>query len=164
MATKKGQWKKHLRGGGLVHVGATVGKGATVGEGAYVAEGATVGKGAYVAEGATDPTVFAKHAAEYRRLRPDIPVVESLDQRMAEVTAIDGQLDMSTWHKCETTHCRAGWAITLAGDDGRKLETKVGPCAAGAMIYRASTGRVPDFFATNERAREDIERCAKESS
>ena len=29
-----------------------------------------------------------------------------------------GKLDMSTWHRCGTTHCRAGWAITLAGAAG----------------------------------------------
>jgi hypothetical protein len=70
---------------------------------------------------------------------------------------------MSSWHKCATTHCRAGWAITLAGPAGAELEAKHGPQRAGAMIYRASTGRVPHFFATNERAFEDIRACAAEN-
>jgi hypothetical protein len=32
---------------------------------------------------------------------------------------------------------------------------------AGAMLYRASTGRVPHFFASNADAMEDIRRCAE---
>jgi len=71
---------------------------------------------------------------------------------------------MATWHQCETTHCRAGWAITLAGEAGQELEAKYGPQRAGAMIYRASTGRVPHFFATDARAMEDIRACAAEQS
>jgi hypothetical protein len=67
---------------------------------------------------------------------------------------------MDSWHTCETTHCRAGWAITLAGGPGKKLEKDYGPENAGRMIYLASTGRVPHFFATNERALEDIRACA----
>ena len=33
---------------------------------------------------------------------------------------------------------------------------------AGADLARASTGRVPHFYASNNRALEDIKRCAKE--
>lgn len=54
----------------------------------------------------------------------------------------------------------------LAGDAGKagyELEEKLGPHRAGAMIYRASTGRVPHFYATTERALEDIKRCAAET-
>jgi hypothetical protein len=80
---------------------------------------------------------------------------------MAEVTAVDGALDMSTWHTCETTHCRAGWAITLAGESGKELEKRFGSNVAGALIYQASTGMVPDFFADNNEALEDIKRCAE---
>jgi hypothetical protein len=69
---------------------------------------------------------------------------------------------MTTWH-CSTTHCRAGTAIDLAGDAGYELEERVGSWLAGAMIYVKSTGRreVPDFFASDDDAREDIERCAR---
>jgi hypothetical protein len=67
---------------------------------------------------------------------------------------------MTTWHTCETTHCRAGWAIHLAGAHGAKLESQVGPFRAGIAIYTASTGRVPHFFASTKNALKDIERCA----
>jgi hypothetical protein len=69
---------------------------------------------------------------------------------------------MRDWHVCETTHCRAGWAILLAGKAGYELEAKLGSAElAGVAIYRASTGRVPYFFDTTERALADIRRCAE---
>jgi hypothetical protein len=50
----------------------------------------------------------------------------------------------------------------LRGADlsGAALERDLGSCAAGALIYHASTGRVPDFFASDDDARADIEACA----
>jgi hypothetical protein len=68
---------------------------------------------------------------------------------------------MDAWHKCNTTHCRAGWAITLAGEKGKELEARFGPEDAGRRIYLASTGRVPFFYASNEAALADIRECAK---
>ena len=92
----------------------------------------------------------------------DVPRVENLDRKIAAAIKV-GDLDMSGWHTCATTHCRAGWAIHLAGERGYALEKKVGSWLAGASIYVKSTGRtvVPDFFATTDVAREDIERCAR---
>ncbi len=104
---------------------------------------------------------YEPHAQKYRERHPDVPVVEGLDGKILNaVTAGGGKLDMGGWHTCQTTHCRAGWAIHLAGEAGYKLEAEVGPQRAGTMIYRASTGRVPHFFATTERALEDIKACA----
>jgi len=52
-----------------------------------------------------------------------IPVIENIHQRVLEaVTAEESSLDMSQWHTCDTTHCRAGWVVTLAGEEGRELE------------------------------------------
>jgi len=62
---------------------------------------------------------------------------------------------MGKWHTCETTHCRAGWAVTLH-PQGRELEAKYGTSAAAALIYNACTGFVPDFFASNRAAMQDI--------
>ncbi len=91
---------------------------------------------------------------------PYAPKIENLDAKI--LTAIDngGALNMATWHTCETTHCRAGWAIHLAGEAGKVLESLLGPRAAGALIYNASTGRVPDFFASDGDALADIRACA----
>jgi DNA-binding transcriptional ArsR family regulator len=90
-----------------------------------------------------------------------VPVVEDLDRKVAEAVGEQGEaLDMGRWH-CGTTHCRAGWAITLAGEAGAALEAKVGSEMAGRLIYEASTGRMaPDFFASNSDALADIRRCA----
>jgi hypothetical protein len=108
----------------------------------------------------------AEHAARYRERHPEVPVVEALDAKMLRVIESGaGKLDMGTWHRCDTTHCRAGWAITLAGVAGAALEDKYGPHRAGIMIYRASTGRVPHFFASDERALDDIrEQAATQGS
>lgn len=104
-----------------------------------------------------------RRAQRYRERHPEIPVVEKLDLKILQlVDSGSGKLDMSQWHSCETTHCRAGWAITLAGPEGKKLEEKYGPRHAGAMIYRASTGRSPYFYASNDDALADIKKCAAE--
>ena len=102
----------------------------------------------------------AERAADYRARNPDVPVVEALDAKILAAIDAGGKLRMDQWHTCETTHCRAGWAITLAGDAGADLERKYGPQRAGSMIYRASTGRVPRFFASNKNALADIKACA----
>ena len=96
----------------------------------------------------------------------DVPVVADLDgQVLCAVTASPKALDMGTWHQCETTHCRAGWAITLAGEKGRALEASVGSSAAGALIYAASRpGKpVPDFLCGDDTAMESIISDAIES-
>jgi hypothetical protein len=72
---------------------------------------------------------------------------------------------MDQWHTCETTHCRAGWAIHLAGVAGKVLEHCCGSNVAGALIHIASSpaleGKVPNFFASNEAALADIRRLAE---
>jgi uncharacterized protein YjbI with pentapeptide repeats len=95
---------------------------------------------------------------------PETPVVPDLHKKVLEACTQEGcKLEMSDWHHCETTHCRAGWAITLAGKEGKLLEDKFGPAVAGTLIYQASTGMVPDFYTNNEIAMADIKRCALEA-
>ncbi len=95
-----------------------------------------------------------------------IPIVPNIDVAILAAIEAGGALDMATWHTCQTTHCRAGWAITLAGEDGAKLEANIGPAAAGTLIYAASRPgkRVPDFYANNEEALEDLRAGAQEQS
>ena len=93
---------------------------------------------------------------------PFVPVVPHIDAAILTVVEAGGTLDMGDWHKCETTHCRAGWAITLAGEAGLALERRLGPSSAGALIYAVSRDEpVPDFFASNEAAMEDLKRGAE---
>jgi len=80
-------------------------------------------------------------------------------------------LDMSEWHGtdcdetnwCGTSHCRAGYAICLAGKAGFDLERKFGSEIAGRMIYAVSRPDMPlpDFFSDEEETLEDIRACAE---
>ena len=102
---------------------------------------------------------------DYRERHPEVPVVEHLDAKiLAAVESGGGTLDMSDWHSCDTTHCRAGWAVHLAGEKGYALERERDAESAGRAIYLASTGRCPYFFDTTERALADIKRCAAEDA
>ena len=69
----------------------------------------------------------------------DFPIA-SPEQAAPRITAVAraaleaDALDMDTWHTCETTHCIAGWAIHLAGDEGKALEEKHGSYIAGLSL------------------------------
>lgn len=107
----------------------------------------------------------AARAARFRERNPTVPVVEALDAKI--LSAIEngsGGLEMGAWHTCETTHCRAGWAAHLAGEAGYALEREHGPQYAGRMIYMASVGRAPHFFASNERAMADLREQAAQQT
>lgn len=70
---------------------------------------------------------------------PEIPVIPDIHKRVYEaVTASQNSLDMSNWHVCETTHCRGGWVVTLAGEAGKKLESFHDTLLAAQLIYNAS--------------------------
>ena len=90
---------------------------------------------------------------------PDIQKF-ALDAAVAAACAAPNSLEMGSWHTCETTHCRAGWAVVLH-PQGRELEEKYGTSASGALIYNACSGYVPDFYASNEDAMKDIVERAK---
>ena len=85
-----------------------------------------------------------------------IPVVEQLDAKILAAIEAGGDLEMSVWHTCQTTHCRYGWAITLAGDAGRVLEGQLGPLTAGALIYWKSVGYIPAYTGENDAVLADI--------
>ena len=86
-----------------------------------------------------------------------------LHEKMLAAIDRGGSLDMSHWHSCQTKHCRAGWAVTLAGKAGEALELRVGSGTAGALITMSSCPwleQVPDFMASAKDALKDIRRCA----
>ena len=88
--------------------------------------------------------------------------VPNIDAQILARIETDGKLNMNNWHTCETTHCRAGWAIELAGSAGKTLEFIYGSEAAGNLIYAASRKgmKQPNFRASNEEALSDIKACA----
>jgi len=73
---------------------------------------------------------------------------------------------MGDWHTCDTTHCRGGWVVFLAGKEGAEFEKHTGDTLFSAMMiyHKSSTIRVSPvrFFETNEVAMADMKRCAEE--
>ena len=70
---------------------------------------------------------------------------------------------MESWHTCETTHCRAGWVVTLAGDKGKALEQRFNTELAAMLIYRESGSPINPcrFYDDNEAALEDMRNLAE---
>ena len=74
---------------------------------------------------------------------------------------------MGKWHSCNTTHCRAGTVVDLAGEAGYALEAKTSTLFAAMQIYAASSEikvSPARFFDRNEVAMEDMRRCAEEEA
>lgn len=77
---------------------------------------------------------------------------------------VDGALDMKHLHKCDTTHCRAGWVEILAGDAGKKLAERTSTIFAAMQIYKKSSEikvSPPRYFESDKAALEDMKRCAE---
>ena len=72
---------------------------------------------------------------------------------------------METWHTCANTHSRAGWVVTLAGEEGRKLEARFNTLSAAMRIYGASDPNFKinpcRFFDSNEDALANMKRLAE---
>ena len=92
---------------------------------------------------------------------PEIPSIPNIHQAIYEAIQTGG-LEMSTWHTCGTTHCRAGWAVHLAGEAGYALEKRTSTEFAAMQIYRASGYPISPirFYDSNEVAMADIKRLA----
>jgi len=71
-------------------------------------------------------------------------------------------LDMSKWHKCGTTHCLAGWTVTIHAH-GKQLENMLGTNAAASLILAASgETKIPNFYGSNDSAMEWLEATVTE--
>ena len=92
-----------------------------------------------------------------------VPKIKNIHQTVYQAASVPGALDMTRWH-CGTSHCRAGWVVTLAGASGRKLEQSFGAARAAALIYFASDPNlkvIPDFYDGNVTALNDMKRMAE---
>lgn len=94
---------------------------------------------------------------------PAIPVIADIDRRIYEAASAPNALDMRDWHTCGTTHCRAGWAVHLAGDAGYALERFHNTALAAQLIYRASGSPISPvrFYDSDAEALEDMKRRAE---
>ncbi|MBP0661314.1 hypothetical protein, partial [Mycobacterium tuberculosis] len=67
-------------------------------------------------------------------------------------------------------HCRAGWVVTIAGEAGKELESKIGTAGAALAIYlksdpeRFKTEPIPNFYCDNDAALADMKRMAEEEA
>jgi uncharacterized protein YjbI with pentapeptide repeats len=100
----------------------------------------------------------------------DAAILAAIEENKAKKT---NGFEMARWHGaacdetnwCNTTHCRAGYAICLAGKEGFALERKFGSANAGMLLYLKSTpdAPIPNWGASNEAALADMrERAAKQ--
>jgi len=96
-----------------------------------------------------------------------IPIIDNIHQKILEAVQQPDALNMSEWHTCDTTHCRAGWVSFLAGPAGKELEKQTCTEFAAMQIYKASSPIMVSpvrFYESNEVAMADIIRCAKEEA
>ena len=94
-----------------------------------------------------------------------IPKIKNIHQAIYEAISGDNALEMGNWHTCETTHCIAGWVVTLAGEAGKVMEGLMGTPAAAAFIYMASDPdleKIPDFHCSNDEAMENAKKLAEQ--
>jgi hypothetical protein len=102
----------------------------------------------------TDLSFASLHEADLSGVNGLIIASDAADRLKAvaaNALATDAALEMGAWHKCNTTHCIAGWAIHLAGEPGRLLEKLHGAAIAGLMLL--GTEAYSHFFDSNEDAR-----------
>jgi hypothetical protein len=88
-----------------------------------------------------------------------VPVINDIDKAVYEaVTAPGNELAMGNWHTCKTTHCRAGWVVHLAGEEGKELESRLNTELAAMLIYRESGSPINParFYDNDEDAMADI--------
>jgi len=87
-----------------------------------------------------------------------LPVAADASERLQAVARAalkPNALKMTAWHSCETTHCMAGWAVHLAGEPGRLLESALGTEVAGLYLLGAEAHS--HFFEGDEQAREFLQ-------
>ena len=92
------------------------------------------------------------------------PKIENIHQKIYEAVNKPNALDMSKWHTCDTTHCRAGHVVHLAWEAGYALEKLTSTLFAAMQIYNISSDISVSpvrFFEDNATALEDMKRCAE---
>lgn len=92
-----------------------------------------------------------------------VPVIPDIHKVIYKAVSNPGALRMATWHICDTTHCRAGWVVTLAGEAGKELERKTSTLFAAQHIYHKSGYDISPvrFFDSDVDAMADMKRLAE---
>lgn len=73
------------------------------------------------------------------------------------------KLAMGDWHTCNTTHCRAGIVVHLAGEAGYALERYHNTALAAQLIYRESGSPINPcrFYDSDADAMADMKKRAE---
>jgi hypothetical protein len=98
---------------------------------------------------------------------PTVPKIENIHQTVFKAASQPQALAMGSWHTCGTTHCRAGWVVTLAGEAGKALESFHNTELAAMLIYGESSGihvSPWQFYREDDQALADMKRCADEEA
>ena len=95
-----------------------------------------------------------------------MPKIEDIHAKIFEAVSQPNALHMGSWHSCNTTHCRAGWVVHLAGEAGYALERFHNTALAAQLIYRESGYEISParFYESNEVAMEDMRKLADAAS
>jgi hypothetical protein len=94
-----------------------------------------------------------------------VPIIPDIHKKIYAAASQPEALEMSEVHSCHTTHCRAGWVIVLAGDEGMELERRFGWEVAAMLIYKVNGYLIEfcdDFYCSNEHALADMKRLAEQ--
>ena len=91
-----------------------------------------------------------------------VPFIENIHTKAYEAASAENALNMSEWHKCNTTHCRAGWIVHLAGENGYELERLTSTPFAAMQIAKASGNPIfpVRFYDDDKAALLDMKRMA----
>lgn len=94
----------------------------------------------------------------------DIPKIDNIHKAVFEAVNKPNALEMGEWHTCDTTHCRAGWVVHLAGELGAKLEEFHDTALAAQLIYRESGYEINPcrFYDSNKDAMADMKKLAED--
>lgn len=95
--------------------------------------------------------------------RTVVPKIEDIHKKVYAAASQPDALDMDALHTCETTHCRAGWVVHLAGEAGYALEKYFNAELAAMLIYRESGYDINPcrFYDSDEDAMADMQRLAE---
>jgi hypothetical protein len=92
-----------------------------------------------------------------------VPVIPDIHRAVYEAASQPKALNMNDVHTCDTTHCRAGWVVHLAGEAGYALEKQTSWLFAAQQIYKASGYQINPcrFYDSNDDAMNDMKRLAE---
>ena len=96
--------------------------------------------------------------------KPRVPKIKNIHSKVYEAAKRPRALKMDDFHTCETTHCRAGWVVHLAGEAGYALEEIFDTEIAAILIYKVSGYEIDaiKFFDSKKEALADMKQLAEQ--